>query len=204
MVSVISHKYACKHTHLRVYFDMASRSSSIESSRSSAYDEDLRWRIVYQSLGLELSCRKVASNLGVDPSTVSRVVQRFQCTGSVEKKAYNSLALPRKLTDTVKFFVLQLVMERPGIYLYEIQAEMEQVMKLDVGLSTICEFLHEQGFSRQRMQLVAKQRDDMQREIFSSEVQIYNTDMFIFLDETGCDRRDVLRRYAYSWRGMCS
>ena len=131
---------------VRIYFDMVS-SNSIELSRSSAYDEDLRWRIVYQSLGLELSCQKVASNLGVDPSTVSRVVQRFRCTGSVEKKAYNSSALPRKLTDTVKIFILQLVIERPGIYLYEIQAEVEQVMKLDVGLSMICEFLHEQGFS---------------------------------------------------------
>ena len=26
--------------------------------------------------------------------------------------------------------------------------------------------------------------------------------MFIFLDETGTDRRDALRRYAYSWRGL--
>jgi len=75
-------------------------------------------------------------------------------------------------------------------------------MKLNIGVSTICEFLHEQGFSRQKLQLVAKQRDDIQREIFSSEVKNYNTDQFIFLDETGCDRRDVLRRYAYSWRGI--
>ena len=25
--------------------------------------------------------------------------------------------------------------------------------------------------------------------------------MFIFVDETGADRRDTLRKYAYSWRG---
>ena len=74
---------------------------SCEPSRCSAYSEDLRWRIVYQCLGLDLSCRKVASNLGVDPSTVSRVVKRFQRTGSVAKEKYNSSTLPRKLTDSV-------------------------------------------------------------------------------------------------------
>ena len=36
------------------------------------------------------------------------------------------------------------------------------------------------------------------REIFASEVTIHNSDMLIFLDETSCDRRDILRCYAYS------
>ena len=67
---------------------------SCESSRCSAYSEDLHWRIVYQCLGLDFSCQKVASNLGVDPSTVSRVVKQFQCTGSVTKKKYDSSTLP--------------------------------------------------------------------------------------------------------------
>lgn len=92
--------------------------SSCEPCRCSAYSEDLRWRIVYQCLGLDLSYRKVASNLGVDPSTLSRVVKRFQLTGSVTKEIYNSSTLPRKLTDIVQFLILQLVIERPGIFLH--------------------------------------------------------------------------------------
>ena len=38
--------------------------------------------------------------------------------------------------------------------------------------------------------------------MFESEASIYSADMFIFLDETGTDQRNALRRYAYSWRGM--
>ena len=34
-----------------------------------------------------------------------------------------------------------------------------------------------------------------------SELTVYNPEMFIFLDETGSDKRDAHRRYAYSWRG---
>ena len=110
---------------------------SCESSRCSAYSEDLRWHIVYQCLGLDFSCRKVASNIGVDPSTVSRVVRLFQCTGSVTKKKYDSSTLPRKLTDIVQFLILQLVIEHPGIFIHEIQTEVEHVLKLELALSTM-------------------------------------------------------------------
>ena len=32
-------------------------------------------------------------------------------------------------------------------------------------------------------------------------MSVYDPNMLIFLDETGCDRRNVLRRRAYSFRG---
>ena len=51
------------------------------------------------------------------------------------------------------------------------------------------------------MRLAASQIDEIFCATFASEVCLYNADMFIFVDETGTDRRDTLRRYAYSWRG---
>ena len=57
---------------------------SAEPSRSSGYSCDLRWRIVYQHLRMGLSCRDVAKHLNVDSSTVSRIVSRFDETGSVD------------------------------------------------------------------------------------------------------------------------
>ena len=178
--------------------------TSCEPRRCSTYSDDLRWRMVYQRLALDFSCKRVATNLGVDPSTVSRTVQLFKRTGSVDKKHYDCSNLPRKLTDVVQFLILQLIMERPGIYLHELQTEIKRAVELDVAQSTLCQFLHTQGFSRQKMKLVAKQRDDVQRSTFANEVSIYSADMFIFLDETGTDRRDVLRRYAFSWRGRAA
>ena len=70
------------------------QTGSCKSRRCSAYSKDLHWRIVYQRLGLDFSCQKVVSNLGVDPSTVSRIVQRFQHTGSVKKDKYNCSTVP--------------------------------------------------------------------------------------------------------------
>ena len=58
-----------------------------------------------------------------------------------------------------------------------------------------------QPYVRQKMQIVAKQRDEYERAMFATEMSVYDHNMFIFLDETGCDGRNVLRRRAYSFRG---
>ena len=57
--------------------------------------------------------------------------------------------------------------------------------------------MHKSGFSRQRMRVVALQRDEILRATFASEVSIYNADMFIFVDETGTDRRDMLMQEVF-------
>ena len=76
--------------------------TSCESKPSSAYSEDY-WHMVYQSYGLHLSNSDVAKNLCVGVSTVKRTVKFCNQTGSVSKKKYKS-NLPRKLSETVKFY----------------------------------------------------------------------------------------------------
>ena len=63
--------------HVLVFVTIKMASTSCESKRCSAYSEDLRWRMVYQHEALDLSCKDVAANLCVDPSTVSRIVSLF-------------------------------------------------------------------------------------------------------------------------------
>ncbi len=175
--------------------------TSCEPKRTSAYSEDLRWRMVYQFEGLQLSHAQIANNLSVDVATVRRTVKLFQETGNVSKKVYDKSNLPRKLTEFVQLFILQLALQRPGILLREIKAEVWHVLEVDLDESTICRFFHAQGFTRQKMQLIAKQRDELKRASYAIELSVYKPEMLIFLDETGCDRRNALRRYAYSWRG---
>lgn len=39
------------------------------------------------------------------------------------------------------------------------------------------------------------------RSIFREDVSLYEQNMLVFIDETGKDRRDSLRRYGYTLRG---
>ena len=98
--------------------------TSIEKRRTRAYDDDLRWRMVWQSEVCGLLHEEIAKNLLVDRSTVSRTVGLFNATGSVSKKIYPSKKAYRKLTDPAQFLILNLVLSKPGILLKEIQCEL--------------------------------------------------------------------------------
>ena len=69
---------------------------SINPGKTSAYSEDLRWRMVWQREVLGLSLRNVSSNLEVDPSIVSLVVTLYKATGSVHERPYPKDARPNE------------------------------------------------------------------------------------------------------------
>ena len=89
--------------------------TSCEAHRSSAYSEDLRWRMVWQCEALRYTHARVAENLGVDRLTVSRTFQIFHVSGSVTKKVYPKSEAFRKLTTRAKLLILNLVVKKPGI-----------------------------------------------------------------------------------------
>ncbi len=107
--------------------------TSSEPHRTDAYSDDLRWRMVWQCEGLGYSMTQVARNLSVDKSTVSRTLKLFFATGSVAKKIYPKEKAFRMITTPAQVFILNLVVDRPGIYLKEIQKELEIVLQQFVG-----------------------------------------------------------------------
>ena len=63
-----------------------------------------------------------------------------------------------------EWFVLQLVIERPGIYLPEICRELQN-SGTDASIATICRFLQKCGFTRTKIQAVALQQSAELRQI---------------------------------------
>ena len=181
---------------------MATR-SSCEPMRTSAYSEDIRWRMVWQREVQGLTLERVACNLSVDVSTVHRIVKKFEETGSVSKKKYSIVNRQQlqKLTKPVQLTVLHLVLQRPSIYLWELQQELYSMFGLEVSVASLCNFLKKSNFSRKKMQLVALQMDQGLRTQFVTDVSLYNADTLIFIDETGCDRRNTIRKHGYGVRG---
>lgn len=175
---------------------------SINPRKSSAYSEDLRWRIVWQREALGLTLDQVAGNLGVDPSTVSRIARNFEVSGSVQKKTYPKNARPnKKLTKPVQLVIFHTLVKKPQMYLQELQQEICIQTGVYISVSSLCTFLKTNNFTRQKLRLVAEQQDDELRHQFFSDVSLYTPEMCIFVDETGSDHRDSLRRYGYSIRG---
>lgn len=72
---------------------------------------------------------------------------------------------------------------------------------LEIDISNICRCLHDNGFTRQRLQISALQCSEFLRQCYMEEVSVYSPEMLIFLDETGTDRRNTIRRCGYSMQG---
>ena len=94
-----------------------------------------------------------------------------------------------------------MVIERPSIFLREIREEVCSQLGITVTESALCAFLHKSGFTRQRLKFYAMQQDECAGRKFAVDVSIFNPDMLIFLDESGCDNRDSVRKKGYSLRG---
>ena len=172
--------------------------TSCETARN-AYSDDLRWRIVWQTMALRLPIKRVALNLCIDQSIVRRIWDKFELTGQVRKRDYPAERAYRKLNEPAQFFILYLVLERPGVYLREIKSELLSQLGLDITVSAICKFLHKAGLTR--LKTCAIQRYEALRTQFASDVSLYSTEMLVFLDETGTDRRDSCRKKGYTLRG---
>ena len=122
-------------------------------------------------------------------------------TGDVEQR-HRDHGPRRTLGDLEQLTLLHIILENHGIYLYEIQTKLESLFGARVRTATICRTLQSMGCTRQVMQRVAIQRSDTLRARFMADISIYDPRMLVWLDETGCDRRNTLRKYGYSLRGI--
>lgn len=71
-----------------------------------------------------------------------------------------------------------------------------------VSASTICRTLKYMGCTRQVIQRISLQRSDQARAKFSAEVSVYDPSMLVWIDESGCDRRNCIRKRGYGIKGI--
>jgi len=79
--------------------------------------------------------------------------------------------------------MLKLILAHPGIYLQELQKKLSEDYGVVISVKPICRTLKEMGCTRQSIHHAARE-------------------ILIFIDETGADRRNLLRRCGYSIRGQ--
>ena len=59
---------------------------SAEPTRTAPYANDLRWRVIWQRIALDLPFRTIAKNLCKAVGTVHNIFKRFRATGEVDPK----------------------------------------------------------------------------------------------------------------------
>ena len=166
-----------------------------------AYDKDLRWRIVYQQIGMNLTYSKIASNLNVSTATAQRVYTEFEHTGHVDPVLANRRDT-RTLDEHQELYVIGLMLHEPSLYLGELCQQIKDTFGLEPSPSTVCWLFKRYGMTRKKIRQVAKQRCHSLRGAFMAQSFLFSRNMFVWVDETGANNRDHIRKYGYAFRGM--
>ena len=69
-------------------------------------------------------------------------------------------------------------------------------------IGTLCRTAQRLGLTRQKMRKVAIRRSDILRAQYIAEMSAFDPNMLVFIDETGSERHNSIRQYAYALRGI--
>lgn len=130
---------------------------SAEPGRTKAYSSDLRWRVIWQKIAMELSYREIAERLCISVGTAYNIFQLFQRTGSVDVKPSGKRPDLCKLDEHHQLYIITIVLENPTLYLGEICTAIKDVTSTVVVPSIVCKILGKYGFSRKKIQHIAQQ-----------------------------------------------
>ena len=166
-----------------------------------SYSTDLRWRIVWLHYYKEKSFEEIEELLFVSARSIRRYIALFDETGDVSPASQRH-GPPKRLDAFEEMSHVQSLVNKPDMYLEELRQELIQATGTDVSLSTICRTLKYLGFSRKKLRHIAMQRSEEKRIEFMEEMAYLNADMLVWTDECGSDRRNEIRKYGYSLRGM--
>ena len=166
-----------------------------------ALSVDLRWRIVWLCHYKQYTVNEVAELLVVCTKTVRRILKRYDESGTVDPTEQKH-GPERKLDAFEEMTLVQSLMNKPSAYLDELQTDLYNISGTVVSLSTICRTLQRLGFTRKKLQHVVLRRSEIDRAEFVELMTYIDPNMIVWVDETGSTRREGIRSYGYSLRGM--
>ena len=98
--------------------------------------------------------------------------------------------------------IISMIMARLCIYMrYVKKIEAVSNNVTTVSEATVCRILRRHGFTRKKVHLVALQRRLPIRAMFMVRILSFRREMLVFVDETGSDARNYIRKCGYSLRG---
>ena len=176
---------------------------SAEPGRKKAYSSDIRWRIVYQRVGMGLTFPEIAKNLNLALSTAHRTFSIFERSGTVEPASRNTSRIETRILDQRgELYVIGLILNSPTLYLGEIVQLVKNDLGVDLSAATICRLLKRYGHTRKKIRQVAQQRCAALRGHFMAHVYLYTSESFVWIDETGTNKKDHIRKYGYALKGV--
>ena len=105
------------------------------------------------------------------------------------------------ITSAMQEALCEALTERPDMYRSDMVDFLREKFGRKVSERSIGRMFRSVGWTRTKMRRIAQQRDDDRRDQYLHDISEYKSYHFVFIDESGCDGRDVFRRWGWSPKG---
>ena len=140
--------------------------TSAEPKRTLAYSQNIALRVVWMTLGMDLTFSSIADRLQIGHGSAYRLYQCYVHTGNFTTCKRSNRPQCRKLDGHYQLLILGLLMENPGMYSAENCSKIQEVTGITVSGATVCRLLQKHGYTRKMIMQVAKQHCEEQRGLF--------------------------------------
>jgi transposase len=169
-----------------------------------AYDEYVRWQVVFKRLVLGWPHAAVTEALGPTRLSQRDIIDRFETTGGVETHMGRRKPgrTQSRMSSRDDLWLLGDVLDDPSATLQERADRLRLRSGVTVHISCICRAMRRLNLTCGKMQHWARQRDEQRIASFVVELMTFcSIDEIIVIDETSKDRSHLRGTFGWSARG---
>ena len=144
---------------------------------------------------------EIAKVAGCSPVTVRNIRLNLHVYGNT-KAPPNGGGRKRSITPPMLDALREYLQEKPGSYQYEMVNFLQKEFGVRVTTSSVGRALASIGWTKKTIRRIAKGRNADLRDSYLHNISDFSPEHFVFVDESGCDRRAGFRRTGWSPLGV--
>lgn len=148
----------------------------------------------------ELTTSQMAEAAGCSKRAIIRLRANLQLFGSLKAPQIKG-GRPRKITPVMLEALCDYLLEKPHLYLDEMELFLLDEFSTRVPKSTISDALRRKGWSKKVIRQQARERNADLRDEYMHFISDFCSYHLVYIDESGCDKRIGFRRTGWSPSG---
>jgi transposase len=153
--------------------------------------------LIRDMISSELSSSEMAAAAGCSERAITRIRSKLRLFGSVKAPPIKA-GRPRIITPIMLETLCDHLLEKPDLYLHEMELFFLDEFDVSVPKSTISDALHRIGWSKKTARQKAKERNPDLRDDYCHLISEFSSYHLVYVDESGCDKRIGIRRTVWS------
>jgi transposase len=145
----------------------------------------------------QFKAKDIANDARCSTRAIYRIQKNLRCFGST-KAPSNGVGRPRSITPPILDALCKHLLEKPWLYQDEMVDWVWDHFQVHVTIYSIKRALDSRGWTKKKIGRIAKARSAELRDLYLHNTSEFRSYHYVFVDESGCDKRIGYRRTGWS------